>query len=327
MPSKVLVTGANGLLGSNIVKQLNRKGYKVVALLRKGCNRSALQGTDVEIVEGSIHRICHVEKAMAGCSYVIHCAAKTQQFNRLKPYVRTNIQATGNLVVSAQKHHVKRFVYVSTANCFTNGTKENPGSEQKGFMGWLRRSGYAYSKYLAQKMVLDEARHGFPAIVVAPTFLVGPGDANVSSGKLLLHGLRKRFVFYPPGGKSFVDVEYAAEATANALTQGKIGNSYLLAGENLSYREFFSKVKKLYNPQSQLIRLPHVFLSFMGNFTGLFQWALPFPVTFSKTNLRLLCLGNYFSGSKAREQLLMKPTNTDEAIQKAWGWYKEMGYI
>ena len=76
---KVLVTGANGLLGSNIVDELIKRGYPAVALVRKNSNRLALAGLHCEIFEGEVTRFSDLEKAISGCSYVIHCAASTKQ--------------------------------------------------------------------------------------------------------------------------------------------------------------------------------------------------------------------------------------------------------
>ncbi|NOX45523.1 MAG: NAD-dependent epimerase/dehydratase family protein, partial [Chlorobi bacterium] len=216
---KVLVTGANGLLGANIVRQLSAKGYLVRAMLRKGSDKLSLKGAKFELFEGEITRPGDVAKAVSGCGYIIHSAARTSQ-SPTKPeaFVKINIEATSNLIESCKRFKVKRFVFVSTANCFTNGTINQPGNESSGFMPWLKKSGYAYSKFLAQENVLREVKeNSFPAIVVNPTFMIGPHDSKPSSGKLLLYGHKNRIVFYPPGGKSFVDVELAAKSICNAL--------------------------------------------------------------------------------------------------------------
>ncbi|MEE4286080.1 MAG: SDR family NAD(P)-dependent oxidoreductase, partial [Mariniphaga sp.] len=199
---KVLVTGANGLLGSNVADRLSKQGYDVVAVVRKNSNVLALNGIKCKIVECDITKRLEVEKAIAGSDYVVHCAANTKQSpSNLDAYKKINIDSTSVLIQLSKLNNIKRFIYVSTANCFTNGTVQNPGDESKGFMPWLKKSGYAYSKYLAQQMVLEEVeKNNFPAIVVAPTFIIGPRDAKVSSGKLIMHALKRKVVFYPPGG-------------------------------------------------------------------------------------------------------------------------------
>jgi dihydroflavonol-4-reductase len=139
---KVLVTGANGLLGSNVASQLTKQGYNVVAVVRKGSNQLALKGIPCEIIECNLTNVADVEKAIFGCDYVVHCAANTQQKpNKLEAFKKINIDATSILIRLSKQHKIKRFVFVSTANCFTNGTIQNPGDESKGFMPWLKKFG------------------------------------------------------------------------------------------------------------------------------------------------------------------------------------------
>lgn len=326
---KVLVTGANGLLGSNVVTQLLKAGYKVKAIVRKGSNLAALKGIPCEIVEGELTTFTDVEKAVTGCNYVVHSAANTEQkSNNSDAFKRINVDVTAILIKLSKLYKIKRFIFVSTANCFTNGTLQNPGDESKGFMPWLKKSGYAYSKYLAQQMVLNEAKeNNFPAIVVAPTFIFGPRDAKISSGKLLMHGLNKRLVFYPPGGKSIVDAEFAAEAIANALEKGKIGETYLLSGENVTYNQLFKKISKHSNKKALLIQIPQWFLVVLANIFCFIENVFCIPLSLNKTNQRLLCLDNYFSNKKAVGHLGLKQTNSDDAIDKAIHWFKKNGYL
>lgn len=326
---KVLVTGANGLLGSNVVNQLLKAGYEVKAIVRKGSNHAALKGIPCEIFEGKLTSFTDVENAVTGCDYVVHCAANTEQkSNHSDAFKKINVDATATLIKLSKRHKIKRFIFVSTANCFTNGTLENPGDESKGFMPWLKKSGYAYSKYLAQQMVLNEVKeNGFPAIVVAPTFIIGPRDAKISSGKLLMHGLNKRIVFYPPGGKSIVDAEFAAEAVVNSLHRGTIGETYLLSGENLSYKQIFKKISKHSNKNALFIQIPGWFLVLLANIFSFIEKVFCIPLSLNKTNQRLLCLDNYFSNKKAITQLGLKETDADGAIEKAIHWFKINGYL
>lgn len=320
--NKVLLTGANGLLGSNIAHQLVVQGYEVVTLIRPGSNLSALNGIKCTIIEGNITNASDVEKAMKECDYVVHCAAKTDQTGDLQDFEPVNITATSILIKLSKKYNIRRFVFVSTANCFSNGTIKKPGDENSEFMPWLKKSGYAYSKYLAQSMVLKEVNEcGFPAVIVAPTFMVGPRDAKLSSGKLLMHGLKNRVVFYPTGGKSFIDVEYAAEATVNALKMGRVGECYLLAGENLTYTQFFKIVRRVVSPKIILVPLPEILLKIVAAIFSFFQIIFNLPLPFNLTNQRLLCLDNYFSNNKAVTELKLKHTSVDSAIIKAKLWF------
>ncbi len=320
---KVLVTGANGLLGANVVRALINNGYEVRAFVRPQSNRTGLQNIDIEFFEGELLNKDDVIKAAQGCHYIIHTAALTA----LSPagfdeFFKVNVTATRFLINAAKDNNIKRFIYISTANCLTNGSLSNPGTEDSGFMPWLKKSNYAYTKYLAQQEVLREAKeNNFPAIVVNPTFLIGPFDSKPSSGKLLLYANNNKILFYPPGGKSFIDAEYAAQAIVNALSLGKNGEIYLLAGENLTYKDFFRQVATVTGKRKILIPVPKPIIILAGGIMSMTGKILQTNFSFNLTNAKLLVLDNYFSADKARTELRLKPTDVKHAIIKALKWF------
>lgn len=320
---RVLVTGANGLLGSNTIEALLLHGYEVVAFVRKNANLVALSGLNCTIFKGDISNSKDIQQALKGCEFVIHSAARTEQFpSKLAAYQSINVDSTQLLVECCKLNSIKRFIYVSTANCFTNGTLLKPGNENSQFMPWLEKSGYAYSKYLAQQFILNEVKtNQFPAIVVAPTFLLGARDSKPSSGQLILHGLKKRIVFYPPGGKSFIDVSLAAQAIVNALAKGRNGECYLLAGENLSYKVFFKLVRKVSQKRQILIGIPRWLITVAGYLFSALENIFPISLPFNHTTQKLLCLPNYFSNHKATKELDLQHTKIDETLHKTILWF------
>jgi dihydroflavonol-4-reductase len=266
---------------------------------------------------------------MEGCDFVIHSAAKTANDSApVDMYYDVNVKATKNLIEVSKRNNVKRFVFISTANCFSNGSITNPGNEKSVFMPWLKKSGYAFSKYIAQQEVLKEVKeNGFPAIVVSPTFMIGARDVKPSSGKLLLHGFNNKIVFYPPGGKSFVDVEIAAETTCNALFKGKIGEIYLLAGKNMTYKDFFRLVSSVSGNKKLLIPIPKVLLLGVGKVTDMMNMLFKTYKPLDTINAKLLTLDNYFSNKKAAAELEMKNTELTTSIAKAMGWFEKNDYL
>lgn len=325
---KVLVTGANGFLGANVVRKLSANGFLVKAMVRKGSSILSLKDAKYEVFDGEITNTKDVLEAVSDCDYVIHSAAQTSQYpSNLEAYTKVNIEATKFLIEASKQANIRRFIFISTANCFTNGSIKNPGTESSGFMPWVEGSGYAYSKYLAQEEVLREVKeNGFPAIVVNPTFMIGPYDSKPSSGKLLLYALKNRILFYPPGGKSFVDVNNAAEAISNALYDGIVGECYLLAGENLTYKRFFTEVGNLSGKRKILIPIPKFFLLAIGKLTDTFQRYFSLPLPLNSTNARLLGLDNYFSNQKAQTKLSLKKTEIEKSIKLALNWFNQNNY-
>ncbi len=326
MTKKVLVTGASGFLGFHITKQLIQANYEVKALLRKNSDTSLLKNLDCKIRRGDLNSPKDIEEAIQDCEFVIHSAAKTTQDSPdFEDYSEANITSTKLLIEASKRQNIRRFVFVSSANAFTMGSKENPGTENSGFMPFLKNSGYAHSKYKAHQLILEEAKESnFPAIVVAPTFMVGPNDIKPSSGRLMLYLLKNKLVFYPKGGKSYVAVSSAATACINALKMGKTGESYLLSGVNLTYKEYFEKIAEISGKPRYLIPLPKSLLKLTDSLYRVFPNK---KLLLLKTNIRMLFLENYFSNAKAKKELNMPETHIDSSIKESINWFQQNKYI
>ncbi len=297
--------------------------------MRPQADLSALGGCNYEIFRGHITDKDDVYNAVKGCDYVIHAAAMTAIHNaRFIDFWKVNVEATDNLLEAAKQHEVKRFVYVSTANCFAPGSKDNPGTEANGFLPWLVDSPYAYTKYVAQTTVLNAYKFSrFPSVVVAPAFMLGPRDTKPSSGRLLLYAIKNKVLFYPPGGKSFIDVEKAAAATVNALIHGHLGQAYLLAGENLSYKEFFRLVAEIIHEKKTLLPLPKSLMAMASGTMTIAETLTGRKYNFNRAQQRLLTQENYYSAQKAEKDLGLEKTDLTETVQKAIEWFKYLGMI
>ncbi|QGY44538.1 NAD-dependent epimerase/dehydratase family protein [Maribellus comscasis] len=322
---KVLVTGANGLLGSHIVRELLNRKFDVRAMVRKGSNLEALKGLNCEFFKGRITNKTDVEKAVKDCDYAIHAAARTTQTpSQLEAFYKINVQSTKLLFEACVKYKITRFVFVSTANCFGNGTKVFPGNEKNPFPLWLKSSGYAYSKLLAQEMVLNKSgQYELDTVVVNPTFLIGENDVKPSSGEIFFHVVNKRFVFYPPGGKNFVDAKSVAGGVVNAMLKGKKRESYLLAGENLSYVDFFKTVMRITQQNPLLIPVPSWFLKLLGYGGDLLEKWFKVPVQLTSTNAKMICTGNYYSAEKAIKEIDFEVIPLQQSLEKAILWFQK----
>lgn len=326
--NKVLVTGGNGFLGSNLTRELYRLGYDVRVLIRPNADMKGIADIPCEIFRGHIDREEDVFQAVAGCNFVIHSASVTEQWSvAYEEYERINFTGTQHIVQACLTYEVEKLVHVSTANTIGPGSKEKPGTELNGFTLFHANSGYINSKYLAQQYVLEQVeRRQLPAVIVNPTFMIGPNDVKPSSGKLLLYGLNRKILFYPPGGKNFVYIHDVCQGIINALHKGETGNCYLLAGQNLSYREFFGLVNKLENKSRWLVRIPRFVLK-LGGFAGNIRKLLTGDTgKLNRSTAYMLCLDNYYSGRKAEMELSVQYTSAEEAVRKALQWFKEHNY-
>ncbi|WP_276480557.1 NAD-dependent epimerase/dehydratase family protein [Paraflavitalea pollutisoli] len=326
---KILITGANGLLGTNLAWHLYRLGYQVHLFVRPGADLRGLAGMPAQVIYGRIDHAEQVSAAVSGCQYVVHAASITDQWGiGFEDYERVNFKGTRHIVAACLEHQIEKLIHVSTANTIGPGTRHQPGTELNGFSLFQADSGYINSKYLAQQYVQEQVQaRALPAIIINPTFIIGPRDYKPSSGKLLLHGLRKRLLLYPPGGKNFVYVDDVCQGIINAIHLGEPGNCYLLAGHNHTYKEFFQLLNRLAEQRPFMFRIPAWVLKtagLMGSLKGILT-GKPGKLTWSAAYL--LCMGNYYSGEKAGIDLRVNYTPMEIALSKALNWFRANHYI
>ena len=324
--SMVLVTGANSLLGTHIIERLLSEGYQVKGLLRNK-NRFYLPShPKLTLIEGDFTDARTIENALQDCEFVIHVAACTDQgISVYDHYHKINVAATQQLSLLASESGVKRFVYVSTANCFGFGSKEYPGNETCPSREPLTDSDYARSKLEAQKILLS-AEHDMKIVIVNPTFMLGTYDSKPSSGRIILMAYGRKIVCCPPGGKNFINAADAAAGVIRALLYGKHKETYLLAGENLSYREFYQKMAEVTGTKHRYIIFPKVLLLAIGLLGNLLK-RLKIRNQFTLTNMKILCIGNYYANHKAITELGLKIQPIERGISNAIEWFKTQGII
>jgi dihydroflavonol-4-reductase len=321
---KTLVTGANGLLGANVVRELEARGREVRVMVRPKAALTALLDTDAELVHGDILDPGSLDRAVKGCDAVVHAAANTRQWPvNYEFYEPVNVTGTQNVMEACRRNNVGRIVYVSTANTFGPGTREDPGTELSEFSGFRLGSGYITSKFVAQQNVLSEIeKHGTPVVIVNPAFMIGPFDARPSSGKIIFMGLSGRIQFRPAGGKNFIHAGDAAIGVCNALERGRVGECYLLANENLSYSEFFDILNRVAGRQPWRLVLPTPVIRAGGLFGSISEKITGQPARLNRVNAGLLTLGNYYSGRKAVTELGLPQKPVVTAISDAIGWFR-----
>ncbi len=325
---KVLVTGANGLLGSNIVRELEKRGLEARAMVRPNARLLSLKGCKPEYFFGDISKYEDLEAATRDCDYIIHTAAVTRQtLPGLKDYLKVNLGGAQNVIDAALKNKIRKLIYVSSTNSIGYGNKENPGTEEKPAMKPYTESYYAKSKFMAEKEVLEAVeKKGLNALILNPSFMIGPNDSKPSSGSLLLIGYRNRMVFLTSGGRNFVPVEDVATAACNALTMGKKGEKYLLTNANLTYKEFYDIVDDITGFKRIKIMLPSFLVKGVGMLGSLASKSGR-DVLLNYNNAKILTVRNFYSADKAVKELHFPQSDIRSAIGKALQWFRDNNYI
>lgn len=317
------------MLGSNLVRELLVKGYRVKAFLEEGRETGTLDGLNIERSRGDLLSPSELQDAMEGCTFAIHTAAITNVIpNRSEIIRRINIEGTRNFVSAALKCRIEKLVHVGTANSFGPGTRNNPGDETRPYCGGKYHLDYMDSKRQAQDEILQAVHEkGLPAVIVNPTFMIGPFDSRPGSGEMILSIATGKVPGYTRGGRNYVHVNDVVTGIINALERGKSGECYILGNSNLSYREIFTliaetigaKPPKLFMPK--LLALP--FSSLAPAFSALTRTRPRLNLSMAKIS----CDDHYFSSKKAIEELSLPQTDIKTAIKDCYDWFVKHGYV
>ncbi len=317
---KVFVTGINGLLGTNLTFKLIEKGYFVTAIIRKKNNFIKPKLKNLKLVEGDLLDLKKMADAMKGCRYVVHAAAITsQRLLKLSDYYQANVLGTENIIKACFQTKIEKLIYIGTANTYGYGGLHDLGDECKSMMSPFTKSLYAMSKKRAQQ-IIDNAVTKLNITTVSPTLMLGAYDTKQSSGKIIQMALNKRFVFYPSGGKNFVHVADVVTAIIKAFDIKKSGQKFIIANENLTYKEFYNKMIRINNQKTALLLIPDSLLFILGLIGDFFR-LLKFKTDVSSVNTRILIVKNYYTNEKAKQELHLNFTSIDKAISDWLDFY------
>lgn len=324
--TKVLVTGANGMLATHIIQQLLEEGYEVRGMLRDPEKFQLGKQPALELVKGDVLDREAVGFAVRGMDHIIHAAAITSPgLLTYEPYRKVNVEGTLNLLKAASGHELKKFIYVGSANAMGHGDEHHPGNESTPVKVPFSKSMYAQSKLEAQKVAFSFCDK-MEVIAVNPTFMLGSYDAKPGSGRIVLMAFSKNLLFYPPGGKNFVNTKDVAKGTLAALEKGKNGEAYLLAGENMSYHEFFRLLDKKKQKHTSFVKIPK-FLLMGAGYLALIPRTLQISTEVSPVNMKILTVKNYYDNSKARTELGVNFRSIEEGVEEAIRWFRQQEYI
>lgn len=326
---KILVTGPDGLLGNNLIRELIRRGHEIVALVEKGKRAPTLEALPIQLLEGNLLDPQSLQLAFEGVQAVYHCAAATGVVPARNEMVcRVNVEGTKHIVDLCIRYRVHRLICVGTANSFTFGTsKFQPGTENSAYVCHRYGLDYMDSKYEAQRLVLNAVKeHALPAIILNPTFMIGPYDTRPSSGAMLLALKKGAIPAYSPGGKNYIAVKDVAIAAANALDRGRIGECYILGNENLTYKEAFYLFASWLQVNPPRLHLPAFLILFYGKVSSVMGSIFSYHPKISYELARISCDHHYYNSAKARKELLLPQTPLKEAVLECMGWFEENGY-
>jgi len=326
---KIFITGADGMLGSHLVRELLKHAYTVTVCLQRGRKTRTLENLPLEILEGDILSADDIQRAIKEAEVVIHMAANTNIWPSRSEIVReVNIKGTFNVIEACLFHKIKRLIYVGTANSFGFGSKENPGNEKNPYKSSKYGLDYMDSKYEAQQLILKYVKEKqLPAVIVNPTFMLGAYDSKPGSGAMILAVYNRKVPGFSPGGRNYVYVNDVAVAIVNAIEKGNTGECYIAGNRNMDYREAFSLIAEVVGVKPPKIRFPAIVTKIYGALGNVFAGITGSTPTVSLNMAKIACDGHYYSANKAIKELDMPQTPVEFAIKEAFDWFVTNGYI
>ena len=317
---KIFITGITGLLGTNLANTLLDLNYEVTAIVRNPDKYIGKRTVNLKLIQMGLWGA--YDDYLKETDIVVHIAAETgTHLIKYHDYKKTNYDATIRLFEKSKTHNVSQFIFISTANTIGYGILDSLGNETEKIQKPFTNLFYAQSKLNAEKYLLTQNK-GIQVKILNPTFMIGAFDSKPSSGKIILMGLKKRIVFYPPGGKNFVPVKDVANAIINAFHKGSPGEKYLICGTNLSYKTFFKELRSITNQKQLLLPIPKFLLMFMG-FTGNILRLMKFKTSLSSLNMKTLCIKNYYTNQKSINELNVSYTSLNIAIKEAVDYFEQ----
>lgn len=316
------------MLGSNLVRELLDNGHDLRILVQADRKTNTLEGLKLEKVVGDLLDYDSLKSAAGHVDAIFHLAASTSLWpSKCKTVRRVNIEGTNNILRLAEELKVKKLIYVGTANTFSFGSKESPGVENTSYTGRKYGLSYMDSKWEAHQLVLEAVQKGVPAVIVNPTFMIGAYDSVPNSGAMIIAIYEQKLPGYAPGGRNYICAKDAAVGISNALEKGKVGDSYIIGNENLTYREAFGKIASELNLKPPKQKLPKLGILAYGRFGSLVGNITNKKPVISYPMAKIACDGHYFSSEKAVRELNLPQTPIEEGIQESFNWLKSNGYI
>ncbi len=326
---KVLVTGANGFLGSWVTRALCKEGHEVYALVRKRSDLSELTGVPCKYVHGDVTDIHSLLETFKGMDAVFHLAGViAYKKSQRKLMEKVNVQGTANVVEVCREYKIPRLIYLSSVVAIgASFTPDKVLNESSEYSIEHLDLGYFETKHQAEIIVKNACTKGdIDAVILNPSTIYGAGDAKKGSRSMQLKVARGKLQFYSSGGVNVVAAEDVVSAILSAWKNGKNGERYILAGENILIKDLFSMIAESAGVKPPHFQIPDQILHAVGSAGDLMEKVgLKGPL--SKENAYTATMYHWFDSSKAQQELNFKPRPAKEAINNSVKWMKEHGLL
>ena len=330
MPPLTLVTGATGFVGSAVARALAARGHAVRVLVRAGSDRGNLAGLAAEPAVGDLTDAASLAAAVAGCRFVVHVAADYRIWvPDPASMLAANVAGTRALMLAAQAAGVERIVHCSSVAALGLRRDGQPADETTPAAEATVIGVYKKSKFRAEQAVLELVRsQGLPAVIVNPAAPIGPRDIKPTpTGKMIADAARGRMPAFVDTGLCVVHVDDVAQGHVLALERGRIGERYILGGENMTLAALLGLVAAEVGRRPPRLRLSRGLLWPLALASeGLARLTGVAPLV-TRDHLRMARKPMYFSSAKAMAELGYAPRPAQAAVADAVAWFRAHGMV
>jgi dihydroflavonol-4-reductase len=301
----------------------------VRALVRPSSPRTNLAGVACEIVEGDMRDRQSMVRAAKDVRYLFHVAADYRLWARnSREIVHNNLEGTRVVMTAAQQARVEKVVYTSSVATLKplpgEGADETSRLEEQDAIGAYKRSKVAAER-LVEAMIQNQA---LPAVIVNPSTPVGPNDVKPTpTGRILVEAFMGRIPAFVDTGLNFVHVNDVALGHLLALERGRVGESYILGGQNATLQQMLAVVAPLAGRRPPRIRLPRGPLFPLAYATEAVAKVTRKEPLLTVDGLKMARYRMFFSSAKAVRELGFAARPYAQGIADAIAWFRESGYL
>jgi dihydroflavonol-4-reductase len=316
---KTLVTGASGLIGSNLLRALLQRGDDVRILLRPSAREDNLAGLECERCSGDMLDRRSVRRALRGVERVFHVAGTTSLRKPAADVYRTNVDGTRIVLEECLRAGVQRVVYTSSVAAVGPAERGSTADETQVFDAGAYGIPYVNAKHEAEVEALRLAARGLPVVIVNPGHVFGRGDLYRSSTDIVRRFLRRQIPAYVDGALNIVDVRDVARGHLAADERGEPGERYILGNRNYTLDRLFADLGRISGVEPPALKLPRaVALAFAEA-----QARLPGRPQITPVEVRASGLWWAFRNTKAKRELGWRPSPHEDTIEATVAWYRE----
>ena len=327
-PDIALVTGATGFVGSAVARTLQAKGVAVRALARAESPRRNLEGLTAEVVTGDMRSAADMARALQGARWLFHVAADYRLWAKdPEEIVRNNRAGTEAVMQAALAEGVERVVY--TSSVATLSLERVPADETVPLSEAEAIGAYKRSKVVAERLVEAlVAERKLPAVIVSPSTPIGPRDVKPTpTGRIIVEAASGRMPAFVDTGLNLVHVDDVAEGHWLALQKGRIGERYILGGQDVSLREMLAEIARLTGRKPPTVNLPRgplyplaLVAEAVARLTGKEPFLTADALKMSRHRM-------FFSSAKAERELGYRARPYALALADALAWFRQEGYL